>query len=282
MSFLFGSKPKTEIETRSTLSPEQQALMSRLFGELSGGPVIPQFEQYTGNRIEGLTDAQLRSLSGMEQRALQLSQTGGVDPMVQQYLMKALEGGEDLGSDEYIKRNIEDPAARYMQEQLLPQLTQRFSGNAAFGSDRKEMESRALRDLMTEVLRNRSDVKFKAGQERNATRGSALNSAAALQQVGSQELSQLFANLDLPRGVGQARLDADYQEFLRGQGYKDTALQTAMQLLGVPAIENIAKTTGGSSGFLSTLVGAAGTIFGGPAGAAAIGALTAANAAKKK
>lgn len=341
---IFGSSPRASTETRSTLSPEQQELLTQLSGIFSSATPTREFSPYTGNFTAGLSDLEGLSLSALEQRTMQgadqsiqsqtldsatqlLSQifgSGGADTAGQfarrtgdilagggagpgtdaamETLMQLL-GGQGQDISDVFQKSIVAPLTKTFQEEIIPGISRRAAGTGnLFSSDRAKTEDRALGELSDalasagadltfrseESARNRalqaagliSDVEGGAtdrllraagmeGELANADVGSLLESlglSADLATTGagieSQDIADLISIMDagsVTRDIEQRELDAQYQEFLRQQGFDDQTIRLMLALLGTPTVENISTVTQGSSGILEPIASGLGS-----------------------
>lgn len=272
---IFGSKSKATTSQQPTLLPSQRSLLEALLQELTypgransdllgnagfGG------EPYSKPLVADISKQQGSSLAALEQLSINAAQPqeAPYDQAAIDAMMKAL-SGNSIATDEYIKTNVEDPATRYFTEELLPNLTRRFSGSNAFGSDRMKAEKNAIRDLSQTVTQTSADIRYKASQDALSNALQALGIIPALTTAKSNAQAQQAATIEgilnaqgLIQGTEQAKLTADYQDFLRTQTDKQAKLRAMLELLGIKGFENITTVTPGQSGLLGGLVQGAG------------------------
>lgn len=118
---------------------------------------------------------------------------------------------------------------------------------------------RATEDLNKLLTQSRSDIGFK-------TRESALNRVLQAVQAGSGAagaeagaLAQLQPLAQTERGIEQAGLDADFQEFLRVDvEERDKRIRQLLEALNVGAVENIGAGLPGSEGLVQSFLGGGG------------------------
>lgn len=184
---LFGKKKKTEPQVIDSRTPEQKAVSAKLAQILTQGGA-----KYTGDRVAGMS--------------------GGED-YVQTALMKALQTAQP-GIDrqlkgempeEYFNMAVADPARRQFKERMLPIMRENSTVTGNRFADRSAIAiGQAAGDVEAGITQQR-------GQLALDTYRDPLNAASTLTNVLAQA-ENIFA---VPRTIQQAKLDADFQEFMR-------------------------------------------------------------------
>ncbi len=261
LSGIFGSKPKSTVQTRSTLNPKQQELLDILFTNISQPEQVTPF---TGRLTAPLSEGEQTSLRALEERALAIARG---DPLLSGASDAILSAFDTSGSDfdEFFESTISRPLMESFREDILPAIDRKHSKNF-FTGGRRASEARATEDLLDSLVNARGRLAF---ETREADRTRALTAAGlapGLASAGTTELLGILASQALPREVEQLGLNAAYQEFLRQQQEKDVNINQILAALDLDTLENIATVTGGSSGLL-------GSFLGGPGGGALGGLL---------
>jgi hypothetical protein len=213
-----------------------------------------------------LSSLERTSLAALEQAAMQAVSPGG-DPTLTK-ARGAVERGTEAdqfdqeGFDRFFGEAIAAPMLDMFKTEVLPELTRRFSGSAAFGSDRLKSEQQATQNLGKTLTSTRADLLFKT-QEAGKNRAlQAASLAPGLVGAGTDKLLSLLAAGGVPRGVEATKLSASYQEFLRQQESKSKAYDRALALLGISPIENTTVVKPGQPGLLQGLAPGIGMALG--------------------
>lgn len=230
--FLFQSKvPSTftsPIETRSDMPDWYQAARRQLItraAQIAGTP----YKAYTGPRVQALNADQQSAFDKtretvaqgnpyQEQAASFISGSTGFDQgKFDQFLNPYRQGALD---------ELTRQATRNLNENLLPQVSDTFTGAGMFGSTRHaDFAGRALRDTQESLLGQQANLlnnsytdamnAYGADQGRSLTAGQqlgalgqltynqGLSGAAALESIGNTQQQQ-----------GQRSLDLAYQDFI--------------------------------------------------------------------
>lgn len=321
-NFLTGSPASANTASRSLMTPEQDATLSQLLARLNaGGNVTPYTGQlnapknnvqtgalqgmegvmsnldrntqaYQGQLSPGNNNLQNVSLTALEQMALGNASNNAAN----QSSVKALTNFTNAGPvdiNDYFNSSVQDPMLRDFQSKVLPQLTQRFSGQAGFGSDRMRQEQLVTNDMMNTLANSRTNMAFNAQNQANANKMQAamalpgvtsagINDMLNMQQGGNRQnaidqtmldnqykdfLRQLSGNtqnaniltaLQSGGNIGQAAdqqpLTAQYQEFIRQQNGGQSNINNTLQALGVRPFENITTVQGQQNGLLQGLL----------------------------
>jgi len=272
---LFGSKPKAETETKSTLSPEQEAVQATFSeflqntGRRGGNPSSQQ--PFPGDLAAPLSDLENLSLSALEDRARTIATEG--DPNIRaasEALIGILERGP-ADVDEFISTNIEQP----LQEQFERNRTAtsaRFA-DQFFGSARRSSDEQNFEDFIDALARESSAARLGIReQDTNATLR-AIQLAPQLAGGDQDVLLDLLRAGSVPREVETAQNLGEFERFKELQNRRFQLSQIVNQFLGVPAAENITTVTEGSEGLLGGALAAGASAFGRPLGKAAAAAI---------
>ena len=247
--FLFGRKPKKEIDTLSTLSPEQQELVEFLQPFLTG----ENLADIQGVETPPLSDLQTTSLAGLEQLALGIA-GGGTE---QQGLLQTgrqaagdilTRGPTDI--EDFFRTNIADPSLKFFREEISPDITSKFAPSGFFSSERLGAEETALENLLSSLVRSRESVALGARQQDTNAVLEAIQSIAGLGGTDIADLTGLLVPGELEREAFREKQAAPIQE-------RERRLAAIFKALGLPAIENVVTTTPGTPGLINTLAGAA-------------------------
>lgn len=201
----------------NAMSPEQRQKLNQLFAAM-GKPTSENlgFDQYSGSDRAVLDQLSSTSLAGLEQYAMDLVSGTGQQGEARKFLADQLK--PDLTGELYTK-GVEEPTLKTFQDRLLPEVTARFGGSAAYGSDRRQQE-RLLTEDTTKTL--------EAGRANflNTALGRGVTSAQSLMTQGPADVASLGAIL-------QAR-PFSYEEWLRAN---DTRLKALLAGTGQNAVD---------------------------------------------
>lgn len=184
---LFGKKKPATPQTIDTRTPEQQAVSSKLAKILTQGGAA-----YGGARTATLTSDESYLQDYMRQ-GLETARPG----------INRLLSGEF--PEEYFNQAIADPTRRQFNERVAPVIRENSELTGNRFADRSAIElGQARGDVESSILAERG----KFGLE---TYRDPLNAAGALSST-LNNAEQLFS---VPRTIEQAKLDMEFQEFLR-------------------------------------------------------------------
>lgn len=260
--FMFGKDSSANTSQYGTLTPEQQAALKKLLeglgsgagGEAYGGPLVAD-----QNKVQGA------SLSAMEQYAMNSVGEGSA-------YGKSSKAYEDIMNQkpqdltDYFQKSIVDPAMQNFSQNIMPELTRRFKGNAGYGSDRIMQEGIAAGNTATGVASAMSEASRQALSEQQR------NKLAAAQGLTGTRSAQLTDLLGIQQGGANARaqdqlsVTANYQEFQRQQAEKNQRIQQLLAALGIKGVENVTTVTPGQPGFLQGISSGIGSGLGQAAG----------------
>lgn len=234
--------PGGEAFAAGLLEPNQQAALAQLIQQLSSGSTVQGFSP--GFNV-GLSNLEQTSLQALEERALNLESPSPLNDAMQQVLLRAMNPDQAVqDTSNYFETNIQAPALRSFQEQVLPQIGRSFGGADFFSSERAGADNQARQELVTALTQSRADIQYKAYE---AAQQRALQ-AVGLTQAGEQ---QQFAEEQALYSAGQdatnrqvAQRDKEYGEFVRQQEAKSQERQQLLGAISIPTKENIVAQKG--------------------------------------
>lgn len=254
---IFGEGPKAVNQQQTLLTPQQQTLLKQLIGQASG-MARSDPRAFTGKMAPDLSGLERTSLAALEELAMQSLAPGG-DKTIQSAkgaVERAANADEtfDLeGFDRMFGESVAAPMLDIFKREVLPELTRRFSGNAAFGSDRREQELLATQDLGKSLTGSRADMLFKTKESAKDRALTAAGLAPGLVRGQTDQLLSLLMGGGVEREAEGAKLSADYNEFVRQQDARARAFDQALSTLGIRSFENITTVDPGKPGLLSGL-----------------------------
>ena len=224
-----GSAPSSSTETRSTRTPEQEALMKELLGFLG---------QYSQD--SGLGNLESTSLAGLEKFAEEGAAGGSqLYKSGSDAIQNILGQGQDDFS-QYYQTNIQEPLLKGFEEDVMPRISRRFGPSGLFGSDRKEADARARDDLLSALTRGKAETVLGARKQN-------------LQALG------------LIPGFEGTRTQIGLNAATAGLEERRKRMAQILQSLSIQPVENITTVTGGQAsggaGFLSAIAPAIGKSF---------------------
>jgi len=263
LDVLFGSGPSSEEHVLDTLTPEQETALNSLLQEL--GVPREQFE----NNFGGQDDLSSLSLEGLEERARLLADPNrgsNLNAQASETLMKFLDfESADAGIEDFFQTNIRDPALEEFQRNILPAISRDFGGANFFSSERQGSDARAQDTLIDSLTRSRSNLAF---QSRESDRNRALSALGLAPSISGANTNELLALLQGGEGVKQSNFQRDFDTFLANQNVDANRINQLLAGINTQAIENVVTTDPGSSGLFGEVIGAAGSVLGGPIGGA--------------
>lgn len=254
MGFLdsvFGESPKTEIK--------QQPLWADWQKNLAEGGLQGRLKRPDANLVP-MENLFSTSLTGLEQYAQSLvaPQESDLTGMGKEGLGKVLsQGPQDI--DEYFTKTVQEPLLELFQEDILPEISRRYAPSGFYSSQRLEADQRAQEELLDSLTRSRASISFGARE----------NDLNRILQAAGIGLGEGFKRegLDLSR----AELLRSFAGFASGvtspeESQQSRRINELLAALQLRPFENIAVTSGGSSGLLGPLLQGAGTYMGGALG----------------
>ena len=260
---IFGTKSEANTTQQPTMTAEQQKLLKSLVDQFNaGGNPLEQTAAtpYTGKLTAPTSGLQNLSLAALEQQAMNLTGPDSVMTAAGDAVKRGA-SGTAANIDKYFTESVQDPLLKAFEERVLPDVTRRFAGSAAFGSDRKTAERQTTEDLMKTLTASRSDIAFKADEAAKNRQLTAAGIAPSLAGAPTNILSSILAAGAIPQITEQADLTAQYQEFLRQQQGQKDRLNQMLAALGLKPFENITTVTPGSAGLLQGLSSGAGAFL---------------------
>lgn len=260
-SLLAGESPS--VSDRQNLTPQQLKQLEDLISGMQTGGQFDVTGTYGGPLTAGQNQLQGASLAALEQSAM--NQVGPTSAgAVSQKALTDIAGQTPEDLQTYFQRAIFDPTMQQVNQQLIPELTRRFGGQAGFGSDRLQQEQQLAQGVSTgiagqvaEAVRNQQQLKLQAAQALPQAAGADIQNLLSLQQGGN-----------IAQAVEQQPISAAYAEFQRQQAAKNTQINAILQALGIQTTTPVVNP--GSAGLLG---GGLGEGLGKAAGTAAITAM---------
>jgi hypothetical protein len=271
MDTLFGSDPELQVETRTTMTPEQQALMRVLIGQLGGvgggGPAtgwsggdrasLARFAQgggvggmggpegtldiAGGNFLSGMENT---SLAALEERAMARA-TGGMEGAGNEALMELIQNRGGVGGfEDFFQSNVQDPALRDFTEKIKPAIGRSFGGSSFFSSERATQDKNASNELITSLTKARADLSL---QDRNASAQRLLQAIGLGSQVDATNTDTLIKELGA---------------FGTERGARNERINQLLALLQMRGIENLGAGLPGTTGLAQSFVGGLGSGIG--------------------
>jgi hypothetical protein len=257
------------------LTPEQMALLRQLTSGMASNPdlantISGRQQEYTGRFAPETSRLENLSLAALEQQAMNAVGGGTEDPMMTEargQVGRAMSPDVDMeGFNTMFRGGVQDPMLRAFREEVLPDITSRFSGTTAYGSDRRVAEERAVGRLGDSLSSSRADMLFKTseGAKDRSLRAAELTPRFTTDVTNSRtsQLMSMLAAGGVPRQAEDTRLTREYAEFVRRQGERGKSVEMALALLGLSPMENISTVTPGSPGLLTSAAQGAGAAFG--------------------
>ena len=198
--------------TKKEMPEFQQRFIEDVMIPFSRGIADTEFEAYTGDRVAGLSDLEQQAMTGYGALTLPSEITQATD-IVRSVAART--------PQERVTRLAE------IQDELAPLLNRQFAQQGigreaqaikanAFGDRRAVYEAERQAALQAQALQQ-AQAQFQA-EENQRLRGAGVLSEMAIRGLGTQTdiLGKQMAAGAAQRGLTQADLDAQYQEFLRG------------------------------------------------------------------
>lgn len=266
---LFGGS-SSKIRAIDTRTAEQKDV-SKLFGPYFASRFGRRMAPFKGERVAGISGIEgqgLENLSGML--------TADRAPLfgrAEAALTPGLEGAPSTEirpelTEEFFRKSIYDPALKNLREDIIPEIESQFAGNF-FSSARAGATSEAVGDFGEQQASILAELQYAdeqarrglaesaAGRQLTAS-GQAVGLGALEEQIGMGriEASQTFGSL--PRRLQQARLDAEFNEWIRTLPEYSPVIEQALRFLGTPGLS--LAVSQGSQGIGGSLIGAAGML----------------------
>jgi hypothetical protein len=247
-------------ENKTALTPEQQSALQQLLGQLTGRTNATT--GYGGPLSASPNTGQNKSLAALEELAMKQAGGGpGTTDEARGTLSKFMHESDDPeATNERFRHEVQDPAMQSFQKELLPMITSRFKGNAAYGSDRTMAESNALGTLGTGLAASRSKMAFDTSEAAKSRALQAAGMVPGMDASMADILFKIFGAQSGMQGVEQAGLDRNYAEFLRRQKGEETNINQILAALGLNTVNTV--VTPGQPGAFTAAAGGFGNAAG--------------------
>jgi hypothetical protein len=138
--------------------------------------------------------------------------------------------------EDYFKTNVQDPALRDFERDVLPAISRKFAGNQFFTSERQKTDRDTREDLLTGLTKSRSELAYKARvDDTNAMLG-ALDRIQGVetlepnvQRAVADAISSMLGAGETIRGQDQGLLEAQRAEELRMFGAENAHLASTRE-----------------------------------------------------
>ena len=244
MGLFFGTKPKVTIDTKTTQTPEQQALatlFSNLYTNKASTPFsfgdIEKFQPSAAQNmsletLSKLSDQVALSNSGFDQASQNIQNAPTATDLFGNKKIRTESGSGKYLQDvfgesptdfqDFFNTSVRDPSLRDFQETVLPGISRRQGLEGFTTSGRVQQDQFAQRELLDSLTRSRSDLAFRTGE-----------SAAGRRLAAAQSLA----------GVESGNLDRTLQAVLADAGIRadlatTDASQATNRALGLADIES--------------------------------------------
>lgn len=230
---------------RTAQTPEQEAALRQLIAHITGRTSATS--TYGGPLSTGVTPGMRMSLAALEQQSLNGAGPGGMDEARSTLSRTMGDTASDTG--DYFDKAVGNPETKRFMDEILPAITSRFRGNAAYGKDRTTAELKGASDLAGTLAGKRSEMVYNA---REAAKNRSLTAASLVPGFDASKadlLYKLFGAQSGAQGLDQAALDRQYSEFVRGQKGEETNINQILAALGLNTVNTV--VTPGQTGFLT-------------------------------
>lgn len=265
---LFGESPS--IEQKSTLTPEQQAILKSL-GITLGGQIGQGVEAYGGDMYadpSGLNNTLFNYLNmvmtGSDPSTSKAN--AGIDALMAKFQTPIQEQPFDPQNiTSYFEQGVRAPAMRNLNETVLPAIAEKYASKNALrsGAVMKEMFDTAgnlesdLSGQLSQLLYQGSEVN--ANRELQRKLGLESTYTSGMNQVIAQLLGQPINTMNAALPIAQQEQTLEqlpfteaYNKWSSSQAYNNPWLQYLQQALGTNALQNIVNP--GSSGLMPSLI----------------------------
>jgi hypothetical protein len=245
-NLLVGTPASSSTSSAPLMTPEQQAALKKLLEQLQAGNGSDTYQApLTANQ----NNLQGQSLTAMEQYAQNaVAPNNNYETAGKALTDVANATPQDLTT--YYQKSIVDPATQAFQQNIMPELTRRFSGNAGYGSDRILQEGIAAGNATTSISKAMADASLTSLQEQQRNKIVAAQGLTALQSGRLNDLLGLQTGGANQRAQDQMPLSAAYTEFQRQEEQKKQRIADLLAALGQRANENITTVLPGSTGII--------------------------------
>lgn len=191
------------------------------------------FQQGTGD--QALSEALSSDPAALIAQIAPVLQQFGSTPQMSEEMQAALStllSGEAQGIDEYFRKSVQAPLLEQFQEDILPAISRRFSGNF-YGSERRRADQRAQEDVLDTLAQERSSLAYR-------TKTDALNRIASALGIGQQDLSRQ----EQARGTDISALLSAFSTAGGLSTAKGQLAQSALQGERATSLDAISQRTG--------------------------------------
>lgn len=202
------------------LNPEQAKRLSQLLHAI-GDPTADSlgFSEFGGDDRATLDQLSKTSLAGLEKYAMDIVGGTGEQGQAKRFLTDQL---DPTAQNDLFTKGVEDPTLKAFNERLLPEVTARFGGTAAYGSDRRTQERQLTEDTVRGLASGRASF---------------LNDALARGvQSSNILLGQQPVDIASLQAIMQSR-PFSYEEWLRS---RDTRLKALLAATGQETFDSYA------------------------------------------
>ncbi len=244
----------------SLIDENQRAALTQVLGQLMGGGGALD----TGGLFQ-TTDIENLSLAGLENLAAGGAQTGTPATRQATGSLQSILGAEtgQAAFEDFFQTNIQQPALRDFQRDVLPAISRGTAATGFFGDARERADARAQEELLNALTKARSAG---ALQTRDADRAAQIAAASGIgnlnqvdlqtalsvlgaggleRDIGVQELGMLLQRLGLAGGLASGStfgIGTNQRQKGRALG-SDILQQTSADFTG-PLFENLFSASG--------------------------------------
>lgn len=252
---ILGTSPGVTTSQNPLLTPQQQAALGSVIGELMQGGTTSTgaYRPYQGQFTAPLSGLQSASLSALEQKTMnEVTGAPGSTTATMQALDALIKsGGSPVNINDYFTKSVEEPMLYDFQNKVLPMLQSSFAGSSAFGSDKLKQQRLLTNDLTKNLTSSRANMAY---QSQSDALNRMLTAAGIMPQLTNAFTTGQTAAMSagaVPQQTQQAQLTAQYQDFLRGQTAAQNQVQQLMAALGMSTFQPSTAVTPGSKGLVS-------------------------------
>lgn len=264
---LFGSSGSSKTKQSTTMTPEQQALLTSLLNEFRTPKSISEatnIETFNPNTTDPfgapLSNLQKLSLTSLENLSQEMG-SSGTYTAANDALTKQLQTGGKQDITDVFQNSIVNPYLKNFTDTTLPGVTGNFAGTGAYGSDKMKQQNLALRDLNDSVLSAGSKLAYDAGDSANKNILTALGLVPSVTSAGINNNISLLNAGGVEQATKQKQIDTALSYLDSQNQSKNQKLQAMLSALGLKPFENITTTKSGSSGIAGSLISGGASIF---------------------
>ena len=235
MGTLFKQKQKVRVLQPETLTPGQRSLLDQLTGVLTG-QVGAGVQAYPGQITPGPSALQTQAFGAL---ADTLGGGGIMAPATES--LKGLMGQYDpTQAMDYWTKAVKEPAMRTWQEELVPQILEKYGAqnalsSSAFGQTLARSGANLASNLAGTLAQT---ILGEKGQHAQTQLGAATGYGNLAQNI----LSQVLGAGQTQRGIQAEQMAEPYQKWAYEQPYSNPWLSLLGPALTTPAFENVPYT----------------------------------------